>query len=145
MYCFGIQQIVESQNNPKKLKTETRDLEGAKINKNKKKTTLTTRRRLRMNKKQRDKIREELGIRNRDASGNLNNNRAWKSLRDLEEDGCVRRFLCELAAGHIVTSVNDNSYKLLVKQLIHFVDRTPEAKNAEDKVKIYIITYLPNL
>ena len=92
-----------------------------------------------MNKKQRDKIREEL---NRDASGNLNNNRAWKSLRDLEEDGCVRRFLCELAAGHIVTSVNDNSYKLLVKQLVHFVDRTPEAKNdVEHKVKeIYINT-----
>ena len=91
-----------------------------------------------MNKKQRDKIRDD-----RDASGNLNNNRAWKSLRDLEEDGCVRRFLCELAAGHIVTSVNDNNYKLLVKQLVHFVDRrtkTPEGKNAEDKVQN--ITYL---
>ena len=95
-----------------------------------------------MNKKQRDKIREQLN-RDRDASGNLNNNRAWKSLRDLEEDGCVRRFLCELAAGHIVTSVNDNNYKLLVKQLVHFVDRrtkTPEGKNAEDKVQN--ITYL---
>ena len=91
-----------------------------------------------MNKKQRDKIRDELN-RDRDASGNLNNNRAWKSLRDLEEDGCVRRFLCELAAGHIVTSVNDNSYKLLVKQLVHFVDQ-PEGKNVEDKV--HNITYL---
>ena len=107
-------------------------METSKEKKNKK--NKTSRRRLRINKKQRDKIRVELN-RDRDASGNLENNRAWKSLRDLEEDGCVRRFLCELAAGHIVTSANDSNYKLLVKQLIHFVNRMPEAQNAEDNAR----------
>ena len=109
-------------------------LESPKEKKNKKPTTL--RRRLRINKKQRDKIQDELN-RDRDASGNLENNRAWKSLRDLEEDGCVRRFLCELAAGHItLTSAKDNIYKILVKQLIQFVDNRMNAENAEDKVCI---------
>ena len=112
-------------------------METSKEKKNKK--NKTSRRRLRINKKQRDKIRVELN-RDRDASGNLENNRAWKSLRDLEEDGCVRRFLCELAAGHIVTSANDSNYKLLVKQLIHFVDRKNEG-NVENKVNIFIHKY----
>ena len=112
-------------------------LESPKEKKNKKPTTL--RRRLRINKKQRDKIQDELN-RDRDASGNLENNRAWKSLRDLEEDGCVRRFLCELAAGHIVTSANDSNYKLLVKQLIRFVDRKNEG-NVENKVFIFVLEY----
>ena len=105
---------------------------------NKKKKTPTLKRRLRISKKQRDKIRIELN-RDRDASGNLENNSAWKSLRDFEEDGCVRRFLCELAAGHIVTSDNDNNYKLLVKQLIHFVDRTNE-RDKKNKVNILLLS-----
>ena len=105
---------------------------------NKKKKTPTLKRRLRISKKQKDKIRIELN-RDRDASGNLENNSAWKSLRDLEEDGCVRRFLCELAAGHIVTSDNDSNYKLLVKQLIHFVDRTNE-RDKKNKVNILLLS-----
>ena len=76
-------------------------------------------------------------MRNRDASGDLSNNRAWKSLRDLEENGCVRRFLCELATGHIVTSANDSGYKMLVKQLIQFTDRKT-VENVEDKVILFI-------
>ena len=111
-------------------------MEASKENKNKKNPTL--KRRLRINKKQRDKIRIELN-RDRDASGNLENNSAWKSLRDLEEDGCVRRFLCELAAGHIVTSDNDSNYKLLVKQLIHFVDRTNE-RDKKNKVNTFLLS-----
>ena len=111
-------------------------MEASKENKNKKNPTL--KRRLRISKKQRDKIRIELN-RDRDASGNLENNSAWKSLRDLEEDGCVRRFLCELAAGHIVTSDNDSNYKLLVKQLIHFVDRTNE-RDKKNKVNIFLLS-----
>ena len=81
----------------------------------------------------REELLKVVGNEDRDASGNLNNNLAWKSLRDLEEDGCVRRFLCELAAGHIVTSAKDNNYKILVKQLIQFVDDKSE-ENGEDKV-----------
>ena len=87
---------------------------------------------LRIQQKQQDVIRKDLNS-NEYASSNLNNNRAWKRLRDLEEDGCIRRFLCELATGHIVSSTNDNGYKILVKQLIHFVDNKTE-ENREDKV-----------
>ena len=132
---------MDLNNNEIKLNIEKRRLEAEKKKKNKEKITLA--RHLRIPQKQQGNIREDL-ISDRDASGNLNNNRAWKSLRDLEEDGCVRRFLCELAAGHIVTSLNDNSYKILVKQLIHFVDNKTE-ENVEDKVMLFVCTLDRNL
>ena len=132
-----LQQPIDSNiSNRIKSKSDLEYLETSK--ENKKKKTPTLKRRLRISKKQRDKIRIELN-RDRDASGNLENNSAWKSLRDLEEDGCVRRFLCELAAGHIVTSDNDSNYKLLVKQLIHFVDRTNE-RDKKNKVNIFLLS-----
>ena len=125
-----------AKNSTKNSKVEKHRFQLVRINKNKKKVK-TLRRRFRIDTRQRDKVREGLNLDGKDASGNLHNNKAWKSLRDLEEGGCVRRFLCELAAGHIVTSANDSNYKLLVKQLIHFVDRRNEG-NIENKVIIFI-------
>ena len=121
-----------TKNLTKNIKVEQHRFQLLHINKNKKKVK-TLIRRFRFDTRQRDKIRENLNLDGQDASGNLHNNKAWKSLRDLEEDGCVRRFLCELATGHIVTSVNDKHYKQLVKQLIHFVDRK-HGDGVQDKV-----------
>jgi len=110
-----------------------------KKNKNKEKINLKRHLRIQQHQEQGNIRREELlkvvaSKEDRDASGNLNNNLAWKSLRDVEEDGCVRRFLCELAAGQItLTSAKDNNYKILVKQLIQFVDNRMNEENAEDK------------
>ena len=121
-----------AKNSTKNSKVEKHRFQLVRINKNKKKVK-TLRRRFRIDTRQRDKVREGLNLDGKDASGNLHNNKAWKSLRDLEEGGCVRRFLCELATGHIVTSVNDKHYKRLVKQLLHFVDRK-HGDGVQDKV-----------
>ena len=121
-----------TKNSTKNIKLEKHRFQPVHINKNKKKVK-TLIRRFRIDRRQRDKIREDLNLDGQDASGNLHNNKAWKSLRDLEEGGCVRRFLCELATGHIVTSVNDKHYKRLVKQLLHFVDRK-HGDGVQDKV-----------
>ena len=122
----------DTKNSTKNIKIEKHRFQFVHINKNKKKVN-PLRRRFRINTRQRDKVREDLNLDGQDSSGNLHNNKAWKSLRDLEKDGCVRRFLCELATGHIVTSANDKHYKQLVKQLIHFVDRK-HGDGLQDKV-----------